>query len=749
MLVANAMVLVLGSGGLLVQAAPSTGGPLVWTMPSGSGGPAVASSVVPSTPPTGTNLSVSLTTTTPAVDVGEPVVLVAVVSGGTPPYSCHWWQNETDLGQGPCNSWTVSTGATGVPSFSVSAQDATGKRGRSGPLAVPVSPALNARWASDPQQLEVGLTANFSLLVQNGTGSPACSWWLDGTSIASTGNCTALSLVPSSAGTHVLSVVAKDQASPAESVQAQVTLTVLPPLVVALSSSVLRPMVGQQVVLAAEVSGGAAPLQFAWTLNGTAIGANGSTFEFLAAHSASYTFQVTVMDTLGARVQGAPLEVQVASTASPSGGGKALIALPRISVSFLDMGLVVLVAMGLALLLFAARRRARSTEGKTSAGTPPRPGGKSSKTGTKAPPMSTAGPSRPPDLPRSPKLPPRPHVPAQQPKGTRAIASAPARALPPRPAVPGSSAATSSGTARTEVLKRRPEPDRAPRRAPAAAPHGVGDQGRMPSLGSTPRPAPPKVPGVGAGPSRSPALGPSALAGPRAAPDTAPSPPPPMLVPGPVPVPVAGVSSLGNTPVGRQTLGEPSGVLSPSEPRVLPELPSLSSPPPTVPAEADPASRADGAKERPPTLPAGPTVTEAATIAVVEPDLPVSTGGLGNWENDDEEMLVGQACPWVPLPSARRSTKPQVPPEMPFTGRPRLPEPPPSSSPTPAFEVADEDGSPPSSAPMGARCERCGGSLSTTGEDHRCTPESEIEDILSELAREIAARTERPGDRGS
>ena len=745
MLVANAMVMALGSGGLLVQAAPSTGGSLAWTMPLGSGGPAVATSVTPSTPPTGANLSISLTTTTPAVDVGEPVVLVAVVSGGTPPYSCHWWQNETDLGQGPCNSWTVSTGAPGVPSFSVSAQDAAGKRGRSGPLAVPVSPALNARWTSDPQQLEVGLPGNFSLLVQNGTGGPACSWWLDGTSIGSTGNCTALSLVPSSAGTHVLSVVAKDQASPAESVQAQVTLTILPPLVVALSSSILRPMVGQQVVLAAEVSGGAAPLQFAWTLNGTAIGANGSTFEFLAAHSASYTFQVTVMDTLGARVQGAPLEVQVASASSPSGGGKALIALPRISVSLLDMGLAVLVAMGLALLLFAARRGARSTEGKARAGTPPRPGGKSSKTGAKAPPVSTAGPSRPPDLPRSPKLPQRPHPPAQKPKGTRAVAPVPARALPPRSAVPRSSAAAVSGTAPVGILTSRPEPDRGPRLAPSAASRGLGDLGPRPVRDSSPRPVPPKVRGVGAGPSRSPAKGPSALAGPRAAPEIAPSPPPPK----PASVTVREVSGLGNSPGGRQTLAEPSGLVSPSEPAVLRELPSQNSPLPTSPKGAAPPSPAGDAEARPRAPLAVPAITEAAPLAVTEPELPVSTGGLEYWENDDEEMLVGQACPWVPLPSAKRSTKPQVPPERSFTGLPPLPEPPPSISPTPAFEVTDEGGSPPSSAPMGARCERCGGSLSTPGEDHRCTPESEIEDILSELTREIAARTERPGDRGS
>ncbi len=744
MLMANALVLILGSGGLLAQAAPPTVEALWWTLPPGSGEPAVAGRVVPSTPPTGANLSVSLTTTTPAVDVGEPVVLVAEVSGGTPPYSCHWWQNETDLGQGPCSSWTVSTGATGVPSFSVSAQDAAGKRGRSGPLAVPVSPALNARWASDPQQLEVGLPANFSLLVQNGTGSPSCSWWLDGTSISSTGNCTALSLVPSSAGTHVLSVVAKDRASPAESVQAQVTLTILPPLVVALSSSVLRPMVGQQVVLAAEVSGGSGRLQFAWTLNGTAIGANGSTFEFLAAHSASYAFQVTVTDALGARVQSAPLEVQVASTAPPSHGGKAIIALPRISVSSLDMGFVVLVAMGLALLLFAARRRARNTGGRTRAGTSPRPGGKSSKTGTHAPPVSTAGPSRPPDLPRSPKLPQRPHPPAQQPQGTRAVALAPARTLPPRPAVPRSSAAAASGTARAGVLTSRPGPDRGPRLAPSAAPRGSGDQGHRPARDSSPRPAPAKVRGGGAGPSRSPAPGPSALAGPRAAPETASSPPPPM----PVPVPVGEVRGLGNTPGGRQTLAESSGLVSPSEPAVLPELPSQNSPLPASPKGAEPPSPAGDAEARAPAPLALPAVTEASPLAVTEPELSVPTGGLENWE-DDEEMLVGQACPWVPLPSAKRSPTPQVPPERSFTGRPPLPEPPPSISPTPAFEVAEDGGSPPSSAPMGARCERCGGSLSTPGEDHRCTPESEIEDILSELAREIAARTERPGDRGS
>ena len=739
---ANAMVLILGSGGLLALAAPPTVDSLRWTSPSGSGEPAAASRVVPSTPPTGANLSVALTTTPPAVDVGEPVVLVAEVSGGTPPYSCHWWQNETDLGQGPCSSWTVSTGATGVPSFSVSAQDAAGKRGRSGPLAVPVSPPLNARWASDPKQLEVGLPANFSLLAQNGTGSPSCSWWLDGTSIASTGNCTALSLVPSSAGTHVLSVVAKDRASPAESVQAQVTLTILPPLVVALSSSVLRPVVVQRVVLAAEVSGGSGRLQFAWTLNGTAIGTNGSTFEFLAAHPASYAFQVTVTDALGARVQGAPLEVQVASTASPSGGGKAIIALPQISVSWLDMGFVVLVAMGLALLLFAARRRARNPEGRTRAGTSPRPGGKSSKTGTQAPPLSTAGPSRPPDLPRSPKLPQRPHPPARPPQGTRAVALSPARTLPPRPAVPRSSAAAASGTARAGVPTSRPEPERGPRLAPSAAPRGSGDQGHRPARDSSPRPAPAKVRGGGAGPSRSPALGPSALAGPRAAPETASSPPPPL------PVPVGEVRGLGNGPGGRQTLAKSSGRVSPSEPAVLPELPPQNSPLPTSPNGAEPPSPAGDAEARPPAPLALPAVTEALPLPVTEPELSVSTGGLENWE-DDEEMLVGQACPWVPLPSAKRSATPQIPPERSFTGRSPLPEPPPSISSTPAFEVASDGGPPRSSASMGARCDRCGGSLPTPGEDHRCTPESEIEDILSELAREIAARTERPGDRGS
>jgi hypothetical protein len=298
---------------------PSTGSTITFKEPAGSysytigavtgyesrpssGGETV--STAPVTVPVAfkANLASALTASASTTQVGAAVTLTVGLSGGFSPDTWTLTVNgsSTNLSGATSGHYLFSPTQPGTYTFYLNATDAVGKVARA-TTAVTVRPALEAELSASPPITEVGVASVLSLSFSGGVAPVAWTLTENGSSANLTGVAGGHYTFPSLApATYTFYLNATDHVGSVSDVTT--TVTVEPPLAVALSSNLTTIPVGKTSTLSLEFSGGVAPISWTLAANGSTSnlsGASGGLYVFAPVAAGTYTFYLNATDAVG------------------------------------------------------------------------------------------------------------------------------------------------------------------------------------------------------------------------------------------------------------------------------------------------------------------------------------------------------------------------------------------------------------------------------------------------------------------
>ena len=304
----------------------------------------------------------SLSASRAALDVGQTVTLSSTVRGGTGAYTYSWSNLPTGCVSSDASVLLCAPTSSGGVAAKVVVTDSNGASASATvPLTVSIPPTVSSITAA-PAALDVGQSTTLSATATNGTGLASTYAWSGLPAGCASSDKLTVSCAPTDAGMYSVTVSVAD--SNAETVTSvPVILSVAPALSApTLTSSASTLAAGGSEVFTVTVSGGTAPLSFAWS--GLPKGCSSADSQVLACTpnaAGTYTVKVTVTDGAGATVSATSTPVTVtAASASSAGTG---------SLSGLDWGLIaavailVVIVVLLAVLLARKGGRSKATEG--------------------------------------------------------------------------------------------------------------------------------------------------------------------------------------------------------------------------------------------------------------------------------------------------------------------------------------------------------------------------------------------------
>lgn len=238
-------------------------------------------------------VDLSISTTTPVVDVGASDGFSATFLGGTPPFALAWTFGDGATGTGATvqhaysSPGTFLVGVTVVDGTNSSTNTAT---------TVQVVPALTAAPTATPDPTEVGVGTTFAAGLTGGAGSSTYNWTFgDGSS----SDAAVAEHTFRAAGTYAVNVTASDYGGSVT--RASVSLTVAPALSVSISMDPAAPDLGQLTNFSANISGGVGSYRISWAFGDGGIGGNLSQISHIYTTDGPFDPVVTVIDSAGGR----------------------------------------------------------------------------------------------------------------------------------------------------------------------------------------------------------------------------------------------------------------------------------------------------------------------------------------------------------------------------------------------------------------------------------------------------------------
>ncbi len=316
-------------------------------------------------------LLASVSASVPSLDVGGTLTLTAAVAGGSAPYAVSWLGLPPGCASQAALTFSCTPSAAGTYTVSAVVSDHTGALAPVTSVPVLIDPLPTIALSSNRTAVDVGDSIALSAAVSGGTAPLACRWSVDSgpwTAPASCGDLFVLNATAVGALSVRAEVVDATGATALASPGAVFNVSALP-LIALQAPSPTAATVYQPVVLSADVSGGAGPLEITWFLNGTALaGFAGPVVTFVPLAPGSYTFSAAVSDAAGASsvsggavvtVKAAPIATAPATQANPGGLDWS---------AFLAIGLGVGLVAGLMLLTLLGPRRRAPPPARASAG---------------------------------------------------------------------------------------------------------------------------------------------------------------------------------------------------------------------------------------------------------------------------------------------------------------------------------------------------------------------------------------------
>ncbi len=241
--------------------------------------------------------TLSLSTATPGLDVGDVLTVRGTASGGTGALSCRWYVGGLLQSGSSCTSISYTTSIVGTLTVNATVTDSLSGTGSSSVLSVVVSNLPTATESPGSSSVDVGQAITLSATVNGGTAPFACQWYLNGTAVPGATSCSSYRFTPTGVGTDAIEFQVTDSGVPAAQATANSTVVVVPPLTVSVSpgSATLDP--GMSQPFAASALGGQGSYVYQWYVNGSAVsGATSTTYAFVPAGAGSYRVGVTVID---------------------------------------------------------------------------------------------------------------------------------------------------------------------------------------------------------------------------------------------------------------------------------------------------------------------------------------------------------------------------------------------------------------------------------------------------------------------
>jgi hypothetical protein len=282
-----------------------TSGSLVWSYTTGGSvlsSPAVVNGVVYVGSDDGKiysfgplPLTVSISPTSIAMDVGQSHLFTSTVSGGMSPYSYQWCLNNSPMSGMTSPSWAFSPSSSGSYTIYLNVTDSVGNRVKSNVVLVTVNPAPSASISPSSVTLDVNQSQTFTSSVSGGTSPFSYQWYLNGAPVSGATS-SSWTFTPSSSGSYTICVTVTDSLG-IEAKSSTVPVTVNGALSVTIAPTSATLDIGQSQLFTSTVLGGTSPYSYQWYLNGATVpNATGVTWTFTPASTGSYSVYANVTD---------------------------------------------------------------------------------------------------------------------------------------------------------------------------------------------------------------------------------------------------------------------------------------------------------------------------------------------------------------------------------------------------------------------------------------------------------------------
>lgn len=239
--------------------------------------------------------SVLLTPVAKTVDAGQKVLFTSTITGGTPSFSCQWYENSTILaGATSCTGFALVPTHGGTYEVWVRITDSANPSEAAVAFAnVTAGPALVPTLSPLSKSVDVGYSVPFSVVAAGGAPAYSYSWWVNGAQVS--GTATSYTFSESVAGTYTVGVEVADANLNSVLVNATVVVSPLPTLTLS-PSGTTETAVSTTVNFAATIAHGTGPFgNILWYVNGVYAG-EGSTYAFTESVAATYIVNASVQD---------------------------------------------------------------------------------------------------------------------------------------------------------------------------------------------------------------------------------------------------------------------------------------------------------------------------------------------------------------------------------------------------------------------------------------------------------------------
>jgi len=159
-------------------------------------------------------ISVTINPTSATIDLGQQIMFTSTVSGGTTPYTYHWYLNGALVGTNS-SSWTFIPSSTGTYQVYLNVTDNAGKEAKSNVAPVTVNSALSVSIQPASSVTTIGGSVFFTSSVSGGTTPYSYQWYVDDV-VVSGANSANWTFTPSSTGFYQVSLKVTDAASAAK-----------------------------------------------------------------------------------------------------------------------------------------------------------------------------------------------------------------------------------------------------------------------------------------------------------------------------------------------------------------------------------------------------------------------------------------------------------------------------------------------------------------------------------------------------